>query len=560
MALRTDGFRRRLRLVKLIPLVAAALVLWRTGQFLVPGHREQWQQRAEQTFFQRISLPAERGIIYDRYGNPLALNWPTIDLLQKVETDTLPRVFRQMGLKPKRSPLLKKRMAVPLKFHLSDTLEPIVQKYTKLLRATPSWTRIYPAGPATSSLLGMLGNDNRGLDGVEYFFDRQLAGRDGYKYLFFTRSRKSVFQLPELPFREPQPGRDLHLTIDRDLSELCYLALRHGVDSTRANWGFAVVMDPKTGDVLAMVSYPSADPARGVASTRNRTIVDPYEPGSVFKVVVYSLAYSRHLITPETPVDTRPGWIRVGRYRIGDVHAHGGRVMSYAEALVHSSNVAAAKLALQIPAEDLYRWARALGVGQRTGVELPGESPGRIQPLKRWKDVEKATFAIGHGVMVTGLQMAVIYSAIANGGLLLRPHVLAEGHPRPDVVRRVFRPGVADTLRQILQRVVEEGTGRRARIPGVAVAGKTGTAIKVNPRTRRYDYNRVITSFIGFLPADDPRYVINVVVDEPRVGKYGGDVAAPIFRRIAQGALALEAWRAPVAYHQGPKNEAIRTP
>jgi len=229
--------------------------------------------------------------------------------------------------------------------------------------------------------------------------------------------------------------------------------------------------------------------------------------------------------------------------------------MTYAEALIHSSNVAAAKLALQIPAEDLYRWARSFGVGQRTGIGLPGESPGRLQPLKRWKEVEQATFAIGHGVLVTGLQMALIYSAIANGGLLLKPRIL-----KTDAPPQVLRPGIADTLKGLLQRVVEEGTGRHAWIPGVPVAGKTGTAIKVDPRTRRYNRNRVIVSFIGFFPVDHPRYVINVVVDEPRVGKYGGDVAAPIFRRIARHLLALEAQRSGVAYHQGLNHETVATP
>ncbi len=560
MAMDSSGFRRRLRVVKLLPLIATALILWRTGRFLIPSAREQWQRRAEQTFFQRVSLPAERGRIYDRYGKPLALNRPTLDLYQKVRTDTFPRELRLLGLRPKNSPLLDRDMAVPLRFRVSDSLEAVVKRYSRFLRVFPSWARLYPAGPATSSLLGMVGHENRGLDGVELLYDSLLQGTPGYVYLFHTVKKTRFFHLPEAPIREARPGQDLYLTVDRDLTELCYQALQHGVDSTQARWGFAVVMDPRTGEILAMVSYPSPDPARGIASTVNRSIVTPYEPGSVFKVIVYSLAYSRHLITPETRVDTRPGWIRVGRFRIGDVHAHGGRRMSYAEALIHSSNVAAAKLALQIPAEDLYRWARNFGVGQRTGIELPGESPGRIQPLKRWKEVEKATFAIGHGVMVTGLQMAVIYSAIANGGLLLRPHILYRPDQRPDVVRRVLRPGVADTLRQLLHRVVEEGTGRRARIPGIAVGGKTGTAIKVDPRTHRYDRSRVITSFIGFLPVQNPRYVINVVVDEPKIGKYGGDVAAPIFRRIAQGALALEALHGGVAYHQGLRNETIGTP
>ncbi len=556
MGLRSNGFQRRLRVVKGAFLLFALLLLWRSGTFLIPSVRQHWLQQAESTFFQRISLPAERGRIYDRHGNLLALNRPTIDIYQGGPLKALPPELQRLGLRPK--PV--GRLAVPLKFRASEDLIPVVDRWAPRLWYRPSWVRWYPAGPATSSLLGMVGLDDQGLDGVELQYNRLLQGEPGYLYLFKTSRGKSLFTLPETPRQDPHPGHDLFLTVDREISELCYLALQQGVDSTQARWGFALVVDPFTGDVLAMVTYPSPDPAQRITTATNRTIVAPYEPGSTFKVLVYSLAYTRHLITPETPVDTRPGWLQVGRFRIRDVHAHGGRVMTYADALIHSSNVAAAKLALQIPAEDLYAWARAFGVGQKTGIGLPGESPGRMQPLKRWKEVERATFAIGHGVMVTGLQMAMIYSAIANGGLLLKPRILWTDDPTPQVVRRVLRPGVADTLKHLLQRVVEEGTGRRAQIPGLAVAGKTGTAIKVDPKTHRYDRNRVIVSFIGFFPVDRPRYVINVVVDEPRTGKYGGDVAAPIFQRIARNLLALEASRAGVAYHQRLDHETIATP
>ncbi len=559
MALRTResrAFQNRLRVVKGIFLAFALLLAWRSGQFLIPGVRLRWQQQAEKDFYRKQPLPAERGRIYDRYGKPLALNRPTLDIYQKDTLDTLPAALRALGLKPK--PFKDK--AIRLKARADYRLLPVVLK-TPGLYALSSWSRWYPAGPATSSLLGMVGDDQQGLDGVELKFDPLLRGKPGYEYFFYSSSgRKRLFLVTYGPSQHPERGQDLYLTVDRDLTELTYLALRHGVDSTRANWGFAVVMDPHTGDVLAMVTYPSPDPAQGVASATNRTINTPYEPGSVFKVLVYSLAFSRHLITPETKVDTRPGWMRVGRYRISDVHAHGGRVMTYAEALIHSSNVAAAKLALQIPAEDLYRWARAFGIGQKTGIGLPGESPGILRPPHRWGDAERADFAIGHGVSVTGLQMALVYSAIANGGLLLKPRIQYTGTSTPEVVRRVLRPGVADTLKHLLYRVVEEGTGRRARIPGLAVAGKTGTAIKVDPKTGRYNRNKVIVSFVGFFPVDHPRYVINVVVDEPRIGKYGGDVAAPIFKHIARGILALDALRSGVAYHQGLSHETVATP
>ena len=289
-----------------------------------------------------------------------------------------------------------------------------------------------------------------------------------------------------------------------------------------------------------MVNYPSPNPNKNRIPVypRNHAITDPYEPGSTFKVILYTLAYETGKIKPSDTVNTSPGWVKFGRYKIHDVHNLGK--VSYRDALVYSSNVAASKLSLKFSPAELYEMAQRYGIGSPTGISIPGEAAGKILPLSKWTDLYKANFSFGHGVMVTGIQMAAVYGAIANGGYLIQPRIIMGQDSLPRIVRRVTRRGVIDTLKSILVDVVERGTGRRARIPGIKIAGKTGTTEKVDPRTGKYSKKKSITSFIGFFPADNPEYLINVVINEPKKGRFGGDVCAPLFKKIALQLLNLE--------------------
>ncbi len=532
----------------LIVIAEALVLLW-------PSHRERWVQRAERQFFTKIELPGERGLIYDRNGDPLALNVPGLILYQTQDSVRLPEALRSTyGIQPVKHvpPKGARLLAYGLPYTVKRLLQSQDSNVNDGLWIEFAWIRKYPCGPATSSLLGVVGRDGYGLGGVEYFFNDYLTGRPGYRQVF--RSAGGVkFTLPDLPRVNPQPGHPLYLTIDRTIQELAYEVLERRVREVEAQWGYMIVTNPQTGEILAMVNVPSPDPNQpGIPRyPTNHAITDPYEPGSTFKVVLYTLAYERHIISPQDSVETSPGWVQFGRYRIHDVHNLGK--VTYREALVHSSNVAASLLSLQVDAKSLFEMAQRFGIGCPTGISLPGEFGGKVRPLSKWTDLYKANFSIGHGVLVTGIQMAMLYGAIANGGLLLQPRLILGGTHTPRVIRRVTRPGVLDTLTSILEGVVEEGTGRRAKIPGLRIAGKTGTTEKVDPTTGRYSKTKSITSFIGFFPVEAPQYLIVVVINEPKKGRFGGDVAAPAFREMALRLLHLDLVRQP-----GKTSEELR--
>jgi cell division protein FtsI (penicillin-binding protein 3) len=393
-------------------------------------------------------------------------------------------------------------------------------------------------------LIGVVGRDGIGLEGVEFSFEETLRGEPGSWSLIRTCDGDKLC-CPELQDEPGKPGEDLTLTIDLDLQMLCYEALAEQVTRMSAKRGFVLVTDPMNGDILALANYPSYDPEDFSSDRspilRNRALTDPYEPGSTLKLIVYSAAYRKGFITPEDSVDTGEGTLVVQRKKIRDVHPMGK--MTYREALVHSSNVATVKLALEMGPKDIYEMAREFGFGSKSEVPLRGEGCGKLKNYKSWKDVYTASFSIGYSVFVNPFQMAAAYGAVANGGELLIPRLLknrSETDPGNEkdgrhVLRRAIDQETAKLMRDILEDVVLLGTGVNAQVRGIRVAGKTGTAMIVNSKTRMYDNDLIRASFIGFFPVENPEYLIYVVIDEPdtRKGRYGSTVAAPLFRDIA---------------------------
>jgi cell division protein FtsI (penicillin-binding protein 3) len=505
------------------------------------GEGERWRRLGESQFVERIELPRIRGEIFDRKGRPLALNLPGITVYQiKDRVHDPDGTLNRLGIQARTSLSGKQAILLAQGLPLCH-LSPL--KRIDGLHLRRGWIRSYPCGEATGPLLGFVGRDGVGLEGIEYSFEDMLKGEPGHWRLIRTCDGEMLC-CPELQDEPGRLGTDLNLTIDLDLQSMCYEALARQITEMDAKCGFVLVMNPKNGEILALVNYPGFDPEApswDQECMRNRALTDPYEPGSTLKLIVYSAAYGRGLIAPDDSVDTGDGVIEVQTKKIHDVHPLGK--ITYRDALVHSSNVAAAELALRMGAKNLYETAREFGIGSSSEIPLKGEGYGKLKHFSEWRDVYTATFSIGYSVLVNPFQLASIYGSVANGGTLLSPKLLKPAEDERtrelQVVRHVLDLQTADLLSNILESVVNEGTGVSARIPGVRVAGKTGTALKVNPETKQYDSRLVRASFIGYFPVENPEYLIYVVIDEPDVerGRYGSTVAAPLFKSIAMNAL-----------------------
>jgi cell division protein FtsI (penicillin-binding protein 3) len=407
--------------------------------------------------------------------------------------------------------------------------------------------RYYPHGGAAAHVIGLAGVDAQGLEGIERYYERDLRAvartlevdRDALGREIFSEGMED----PEVT-----RGATVQLTIDVALQDTVERALERGVQAARARGGTAIVLDPISGEVLALANSPAFDPnhraAAGSLRRRNRAVTDFYEPGSTFKALLAAAALEQRVVRPDEMIFCENGRFPVGRRVIHDHHSHGW--LSVAEVLQVSSNIGAAKIGERLGRTRFHDFLTAFEFGRPTGVDLPGEVGGILRPLEDWSRIALVTTSFGQGVAVTPLQMARAFAAIANGGLLVRPWVGmravgADGEVlwehRPVVIRRVMKRETARMVTAMLERVVEEGgTGLLARVEGVRVAGKTGTAQKVEAGTGRYGHGR-IASFVGFLPAEAPRFVILTLIDEPETSTYGGIVAAPIFQEIAAAAM-----------------------
>jgi cell division protein FtsI (penicillin-binding protein 3) len=401
--------------------------------------------------------------------------------------------------------------------------------------------RFYPNKELASQVLGYVGTDNVGLGGLEAAYNKSILGASG-TVLVQTDARRRAFSRIE---RLPTSGANLELTIDEYLQHIVERELEAGVRAHKAAGGTAVVMDPATGEILAMASYPTYNPNTfrhaSPEQRRNRAVQDLYEPGSTFKIVTASAALEEGIIKPTDLLDTAPGYIKMGSRKVDDTHNYG--TLSFADALVKSSNVGAIKVGWKLGPERLGAYVSAFGFGRPVSSDFPGESPGIVWNPARLDDSALASVSMGYQVGVTPLQMVTATSAVANGGRLLKPRivraVVRDGVRTPtDIVevRRVISPRTAAELTTIMEDVIVRGTGTQAGVEGYTVAGKTGTAQKLVAGAYSHtDYN---VSFTGFVPSRSPRFAIVVVVDTPRNGfYYGGSVAGPIFQKIADASL-----------------------
>jgi len=398
--------------------------------------------------------------------------------------------------------------------------------------------RFYRLGDAAAEILGRTNRDNVGVDGLEYQFENMLGGRTGWVTMVPTGSSRMSLLLPGAEGRPARDGASLELTLDSDLQSSVEHHLAEAVDSLNAERGFAIFLDPMTGEVLAAACVPHLPPGKA----RNWTFTDQYEPGSTFKIVVSGAVLEEHLVRPQDRLEAAasgeaelvPGCV------IHDTHEAAN--FTFHAAMQYSSNIVMGRLGLKLGAERLHRYASALGFGSMTGVEFPGETAGRLRPVSAWQPRSTPTIAIGHEITVTPLQLALAYAAVANGGVLMEPMLvrsirdadgreLRKAEPQPS--HRVFSSATAATLLEMLCAVVDSGTATSARLQGLRVAGKTGTAQKYDAAVGTYGRGMYVASFAGIAPADRPRLVGVVVIDEPRGARYyGGQVAAPVFREV----------------------------
>jgi cell division protein FtsI (penicillin-binding protein 3) len=537
---------RRIRLLLLVLAVVFAATLARTA-WLQGVRAEPLSRLAASQHRQTVQIPAPRGTIFDRNGVELAIGEqattvyadPTQVQDPGAVAAAVERVLGVDGerlypklLDRKRAFVYVKRKAAPKRAAaLADSELAGLGFYAEERRR-------YPQGPLAAHVLGYAGDDNRGLAGLELSLDRVLRGRPGAETVVRDPFGRVV---DVISATDEKQGRHVYLTLDHGIQANAEQVLAQTVKRWQARAATAIVLDPRTGEILAMAVAPGFDgnrfPTTQPDRQRNRAVSDTYEPGSTFKLITVAAALEEGLVAPRTEF-TLPTRIRVADRWINEHDPRPTQRMTVSQILSQSSNVGAVTLAQLLGRDRLAGWIERFGFGRTTGLEFPGESPGIVLPPERWSGSTIGNVPIGQGIAVTSVQMAAAYAAIANQGVSVRPHLVDHvGARRPKRAerRRIVSKVVAEQMRAMLSGVVVEGTGQLAAVPGYRVAGKTGTAAK--PDRDGYSTSDYVASFVGFVPASAPRLVVAVAVDEPRGAIWGGVVAAPAFQEIARFGL-----------------------
>jgi cell division protein FtsI (penicillin-binding protein 3) len=501
------------------------------------------QKKGESRYERVIEISATRGRILDRHGDVLAISTPVkaiwaIPEDAKLSPPQARDLARLLDLDVRE---LNRRLASARDFvYVKRQIPPDVAEQVAALRLPGihqqnEYRRYYPAGDVAAHVLGFTGVDDRGQEGVELALEDQLTGKPGSRRVIKDRRGQIVEDVESI--KAPQEGKDVTLALDAKIQYLAHSLLRQAVAEHRAKAGGVVVMDAKTGEVLALVNSPTYNPNNrshlSGAQLRNRAFTDTFEPGSTFKPFTAAMALEKGKFQVDTPIQTAPGRLTIGSATIHDAHPHG--LLTVAQVIQKSSNVGVAKIALSFPPEEMWQTLDSLGFGVPLKLGFPGEVGGRLRPAKTWRPIEQATMSYGHGVSVTLMQLARAYLAFAREGDLI-PLSLAKVDTPPLAGKPVFSGQTAREVRAMLELAVQPGgTAPKAQIPGYRVAGKTGTAHKLEGGVYADKY---VAAFVGLAPASEPRLVVAVMIDEPSAGKYyGGDVAAPVFAQVMAGAL-----------------------
>ncbi|MET3117917.1 cell division protein FtsI (penicillin-binding protein 3) [Undibacterium sp. GrIS 1.8] len=542
------------------PLLVVKLPVWRSRlvlfflfiAFLALMARALWLQGMTTEFLQRqgasrytrtLELPATRGRITDRSGQVLASSVP-VKAVWAIPDDVLEapkeKLLQLAGLLEMTEAELRKkldsdRQFVYLKRQVdADIAEKIVALGISGIETRKEYKRFYPEGEVMAHVVGFTNVEDIGQEGIELASEKNLAGKTGNRRVIKDRLGRIVEDIEAI--REPHDGKDLTLSIDSKIQYIAYTHLKEAIEKHKAKAGGAVVLDARTGEVLALVNLPSYNPNdRSVltgAQLRNRVMTDTFEPGSTMKPFTVALALETGRVTPETQIQTAPGSMTIGTATIHDAHKEG--ILSVAQVIQKSSNIGTAKIALQMPPREMWEMFTTVGFGQQPKFGFPGAVAGRLRNFKTWRPIEQATMSYGHGVSVSLIQIARAYMIFARNGDII-PLTFQRSEVLP-VAHRVISEKTAQQVRLMMESVTEPGgTATQARIAGYRVAGKTGTAYKIEGG--RY-VTKYVADFVGFAPVSNPRVIVAVMVDEPTVGgHFGGTVAAPVFAAITANVL-----------------------
>ncbi|MDH5324305.1 MAG: penicillin-binding transpeptidase domain-containing protein [Gammaproteobacteria bacterium] len=525
-------------------------LMWRAVDLHV-FNKDFLQEQGDARYLRDVPVPAHRGMITDRHGEPLAISTPVESvwvnpraLLQQQGHWAALAAELELDVAELRAQLLARqdKEFMYLRRHLNpETVKRIAALEVPGVAFKKEYKRFYPAGEVVAHLVGFTDVDDSGQEGVELAFNHELSGTPGSHRVIKDRLGRVVETVERI--REPRPGKDVILSIDRRVQYLAYRELKAAVKQHNADAGSAVILDAKTGEVLAMVNQPAFNPNNRdelrSASIRNRAMTDVFEPGSTIKPFTVAAGLQTGMFEPQTVIDTAPGLLKVGRKLIRDSHNYGR--IDVSTVLKKSSNVGASKMALAIEPRQLWEALAGSGFGVTTGSGFPGESSGSLPDYSGWHDLERATMSYGYGLSVTPLQLARAYTVFANNGYLPRVSLLRTvyGTMEASYDEPVLNPVVLTQVRGMLESVTHRGgTGTKARVTGYRVAGKTGTVKKIGEHG--YEDGSYMSIFAGMAPASDPRLIMVVMINEPR-GKqyYGGAVAAPIFSKVMSGALRM---------------------
>ena len=542
LRLRLEGWRARLLLVLLLIAFLALVV---RAVFLQGVHSDFLQHKGDERYSRVIESTAYRGVVRDRNGDPLALSLPAASVwASRDDADVTPAQLAALSrlLHMDRREISRRLNEGQGNFvYLKRQVSPEVAREVADLRIPglfeeKGFRRSYPKSEVMAHLLGFTDADDHGQEGIELAYESTLAGMAGARRVIKDRNGAVIEDVASI--REPRPGRDVVLSVDSRIQHLAWSQLRETIAQHHAKAGAVIVVDPRTGEVLALANYPDYDPNQrehmSGAQLRNRSVTDTYEPGSTLKPFTIAAALEAHKVTPNTVIQTGNGAMAIGPAIVHDTHPAGAITVS--QVIQKSSNVGAARIALSLPAETMWNLFTDVGFGQVPKMGFPGEAGGRVRPYRSWRPIEQATMSYGHGISVSLAQLVRAYTVFAGDGTLKPLSLLRVDGPVAG--RPVLSAQTAAEVRAMLELVVKpEGTAPLAQVRGFTVAGKTGTAHK---QEHGHYSNQYISSFVGFAPASNPRLLIGVMIDQPTVGGYyGGLVAAPAFSALMGNALQM---------------------
>jgi cell division protein FtsI (penicillin-binding protein 3) len=542
VVVKLPAWRRRVLLA--LVLLGFAVLVGR-GVYLQSLNKRFLQEKGDARYSRALTLSAHRGKITDRYGELLAISSPVESVWAsppdvEINAQQTKKIAELLNIK---TDVIKKKFAnserefVYLKRRISPELAGEVMKLeVPGIYLQREYKRYYPAGEVTAHLVGFTGIDDKGQEGFELTMNDTLSGTAGSRRVIKDRAGHIVEDLEAV--KVPQDGHDVVLSIDRRIQYLAHRELVKAVELHKAKAGAAIVLDARTGEVLAMTNVPTYNPNNPVniqGKARNRSITDVFEPGSTLKPVTAAAALESGKYQTDTKIQTAPGYMSIGPATIHDAHPHG--VLTVSEVIQKSSNVGSAKMALSLDRQYLWGVFNQMGFGAKTRIGFPGEASGRLRDYKTWRPIEQATMSYGHGISLTLLQLARAYTVFANDGEL-KPVSLLKLKDAP-VGTQVFSAKTAHQIKDMLELVVlPGGTALRAQVLGYRVAGKTGTTHKLGPAG--YEKDKYVGSFVGMAPASNPRLIMAVMIDEPTSGEYyGGTVAAPVFSAVMADALRM---------------------